>query len=52
LIVNAGGSLLASLAGYFYLKDWRTWIFGRAVTAFVMRNQVLYRRFRKRLDRK
>ena len=52
LIVNAGGSLLASVAGYFYLKDWRTWIFGRAVTAFVMRNQVLYRRFRKRLDRK
>lgn len=51
LIVDAIGSLMASVAGYFYLKDWRTWIFGQAVTAFVVRNRALYQRFRDRLDR-
>jgi hypothetical protein len=51
LIVDAVGSLIASLAGYFYLKNWRTGIFGRAVNAFVLRNRELYQRFRNRLDR-
>jgi len=51
LIVDAIGSLIASVAGYFYLKDWRTWIFGQAVTAFVLRNSALYQRFKDRLDR-
>jgi hypothetical protein len=51
LIVDALGSLIASLAGYFYLKGWRTGIFGRSVNAFVLRNRGLYQRFRDRLDR-
>lgn len=51
LIVDAGGASIASLAGYFYLKDWRTGIFGRAVNAFVLRNREMYQRFRDRLDR-
>lgn len=51
LIVDAVGSAVASLAGYFYLKDWRTGIFGRAVNAFVLRNRGLYQRFKDRLDR-
>jgi len=50
LMVDAVGSLIASLAGYFYLKDWRIGIFGRAVNAFIARNSELYRRFRRRND--
>ena len=50
LIVDAIGSFVASLGGYFYLKGWRTGPFGGAVNAFVARNGELYRRFRRRKD--
>lgn len=48
LIVDAIGSLFASALGYFYLRDWHTGLFGRAVTAFVLRNREFYQRFRSR----
>ena len=42
LIIDCVGALIASLAGYFYLKGWGVFIFGEATKRFVRDNPRLF----------
>ncbi|KIN62676.1 hypothetical protein Z946_1539 [Sulfitobacter noctilucicola] len=51
LIVDAMGGLIASVTGYFYVKDNAAGFLGHALSQFIARNQRLYQKYRHRLKK-
>lgn len=51
LFVNAIGGLIASLTGYFYLRQRPAGLLGRGLSQFIRVNQKLYKKYKHRLKK-